>query len=187
MGNAIRHVQKAAVDAYDLSGVAHLVDVGGAHGQLMAAILLRYPRLTGVVFDLPEVVPGAADVLAAAGVADRAELVGGDYLTAVPAGGDGYVLSHVIHQVNDTDAGRILRNIRDVITAEGRVILVDPVLPEGDTPHAGKFMDITMMALTRGRDRTQREITRILADAGFRHVETIGSAAPSSVVVAVPV
>jgi SAM-dependent methyltransferase len=185
MGNAIRHVQRAALDAYDLSGVRHLVDIGGAHGQLMAAILRRYPSITGVVFDLPEVVRGAAEVLEEAGVADRAELVSGDYFTAVPAGGDAYVLSHVVHQLSDTDAIRVLRNIRDVMAPRGRVILVDPVLPEGDTPHAGKFMDITMMALTRGRDRTEREIVDVLANAGLRHVDTIGSAAPSSVVVAV--
>lgn len=186
MGNAIRHVQSAAVDAYDLSGIRHLVDVGGAHGQLMAAILSRYPDLTGVVFDLPEVVPGAAEVLKAAGVSDRAELVGGDYFTAVPPGGDAYVLSHVIHQLSDTEAVQVLRNIRNVMAPDGRVILVDPVLPEGDTPHAGKFMDITMMALTRGRDRTERETAEVLAAASLRHTDTIGSAAPSSVVVAVP-
>jgi hypothetical protein len=132
------------------------------------------------------VVPGAAEVIKTAGVSDRAELVGGDYFTAVPPGGDAYVLSHVIHQLSDTEAVQVLRNIRDVMAPDGRVILVDPVLPEGDTPHAGKFMDITMMALTRGRDRTEREIAEVLADASLRHMDTIGSAAPSSVVVAVP-
>lgn len=186
MGNAIRHVQLAAVDAYDLSEARRLVDVGGAHGHLVAEILTRYPRLHAVVFDRPEVVPGAAETLAAAGVADRAELVGGDYLVSVPGDGDAYVLSHVVHQVDDADAVTVLRNIRDVMRPDGRVILVDPVLPEGDTPHAGKFMDITMMALTRGRDRTAKEIVEVLAKAGLRHVETIAMSAPSSVVVAVP-
>lgn len=185
MGNAARQVQRAAIDVYDLSGVRCLVDVGGAHGHLVSAILSRYPQMSGVVFDRPEVVPGAAKVLAEAGVADRAELVGGDYLESVPAGADAYVISHVLHQLSDSEAVTVLRNIRSAMDPAGQVVILDPVLPEGDTPHPGKFMDITMMALTAGRDRTEAELGAVLAEAGLRLVETIALAAPSSVAVAV--
>lgn len=184
MGNAARQIQRAVIDAYDLSGVRRLVDVGGAHGHLVAAVLSRYPDMSAVVFDRPEVVPGAAEVVAEAGVSDRVELVGGDYLASVPANGDAYVFSHVVHQMNDADAVTVLRNVREVMDPEGRVILLDPVIPEGDTPHSGKFMDITMMALTRGRERTEAEIVDVLKKAGLRHTNTIALSAPSSVVVA---
>jgi hypothetical protein len=186
MGNAVRQIQAAAIDAYDLSGVRRLIDIGGAHGHLIAAVLARYKDMTGVVFDLPVVVPAAAAVLADAGVSERADLVAGDYFASVPPGGDAYVLSHVVHQLNDADAARVLTNVREAMEPAGQVILVDPVLPEGDAPHPGKFMDITMMALNDGRDRTAAEISVLLGQAGLRHVRTIALNAPSSVVIAVP-
>jgi predicted O-methyltransferase YrrM len=184
MGNAARQIQRPVIDAYDLSGVRRLIDIGGAHGHLVAAILSRYPEMKGVVFDLPNVVPGAADVLTEAGVADRAEMVGGDYLHAVPAHGDAYTISHVLHQVSDAEAVTVLTNIRKVMNPVGRVLVIDPVIPEGDLPHPGKFMDITMLMLTQGRDRTEPELAGLFEEAGLRHVETVALSAPSSVVVA---
>jgi O-methyltransferase domain len=186
MGNAARHTQQAAIEAYDLTGVRKLVDVGGAHGHLLASILTRYPDMAGVVFDQPHVVPGGEQVLHEAGVLDRAELVGGDYLESVPAGGDVYTISHVLHQLSDAEAITVLTNIRRVMSPAGRVLVIDPVIPEGDVPHQGKFMDITMMALSRGRDRTEEEFIEIFGKADLRLTETIGLAAASSVVVAAP-
>jgi hypothetical protein len=184
MGNVARQIQRPVIDAYDLSGVQRLIDIGGAHGHLVAAILSRYPEMKGVVFDLPHVVPGAANVLTEAGVADRAEMVGGDYLRAVPAQGDAYTISHVLHQVSDAEAVTVLTNIRKVMAPVGRVLVIDPVIPEGDLPHPGKFMDITMLMLAQGRDRTEPELVGLLEQAGLRHVETVAPSAPSSVVVA---
>jgi O-methyltransferase domain len=184
MGNAARQMQRPAIDAYDLSDVRRLIDIGGAHGHLVAAVLSRYPEMRGVVFDLPHVVPGAADVLAEAGVADRAELVSGDYLQAVPAQGDAYTVSHVLHQLSDAEAVTVLTNIRKVMAPVSRVLVIDPVIPEGDLPHPGKFMDIRMLMLSRGRDRTEPELTELFERAGLRHVETVAPSAPSSVVVA---
>lgn len=185
MGNQARVVQSAAAETYDLSGVRRLVDIGGAHGHLVAAILRRYPEMRGVVFDLPAVVNGAADVLTEAGVRGRAELVGGDYLESVPEDGDAYVMSHVSHQLSDEDVVTVLSNVRKAMQPSGRVVVIDPVLPEGDTPHLGKFMDITMMTLTHGRDRTEAELAALFREAGLRHVDTVALSAPSSVVVAV--
>lgn len=186
MGNAAGQTQQAAVEAYDLTGARRLVDVGGAHGHLLASILTRYPDMEGVVFDQPHVVPGAEQVLRAAGVLDRAELVGGDYLESVPAAGDVYTISHVLHQVSDAEAITVLTNIRRVMAPAGRVLVIDPVIPEGDVPHPGKFMDITMMALSQGRDRTKEEFVELFEKAGLRLIDTIGLRAASSVVVGVP-
>jgi len=184
MGNATRQIQRPVIDAYDLSDVRRLIDIGGAHGHLVAAILSRYPEMKGVVFDLPDVVPGAADVLAEAGVADRAEMVGGDYLRAVPAQGDAYTISHVLHQLSDAEAVTVLTNIRQVMDPAGRVLVIDPVIPEGDLPHPGKFMDIAMLMLTQGRDRTKAELADLFEQADLQQVETVALSAPSSLVVA---
>jgi hypothetical protein len=186
MGNAAGHTQQHAIEAYDLSGARKLVDIGGAHGHLMAAILTKYPQLRGVVFDQPHVVPGAEEVLRAAGVFDRAELAGGSYYEEVPAGGDVYTISHVLHQLSDAEAITVLTNIRRVIAADGRVVVIDPLIPEGDVPHAGKFMDITMLALSRGRDRTEAEFAEVFGKAGLKLSETVDLESSSSVVVAVP-
>ncbi|MEV5595092.1 methyltransferase [Streptomyces sp. NPDC052496] len=184
MGEIVRHLQSVAVEAYDLSGIRQIVDIGGGHGYLVARILQRYPEMRGVVFDLPEVAPGAVKVLTEAGVVDRAETAAGDYLAAVPAGADAYVISHVVHQLSDAEATTVLKNIREVMDPAGRVVILDPVIPEGDVPHPGKFLDIVMMALTTGRERTEAEFAALFRAAGLRHVETVALSAPSSVIVA---
>lgn len=186
MGNGARQVQRAAVAAYDFSGITRLVDVGGAHGHLLAMILGQYTKMRGVLFDQPHVVSGAGEFLRDTGLADRIEVVGGSYFDAVPSGGDGYMMSHVLHQLSDEEALTVLGNIRDAMTGDGCLMIIDPVLPEGDTPHPGKFMDITMLALTRGRDRTEEELRELLDKAGLRLAETVALEAPSSIVVAKP-
>ncbi|MGV9881173.1 methyltransferase [Streptomyces sp. NPDC003006] len=185
MGEIVSHLQGVAVEAYDLSGIRQIVDIGGGHGYLVARILERYPEMRGVVFDLPPVVSGATEVLTEAGVIDRAETAGGDYLTSVPAGADAYVISHVIHQLSDAEAITVLKNIRAVMDPSGRIVILDPVIPQGDVPHPGKFLDIVMMALTPGRERTEAEFVSLFKAAGLRHAETVALSAPSSVIVAV--
>lgn len=163
-----------------------LVDVGGGHGRLVGSLLQRYPEMTAVVHDLPRVVPDAEAVLAGLGVSDRAECVGGNFLESVPEGGDTYVLSWTIHDWDDDDAVRILRNIRRAMGDSGRLIIIDEVPPEGDTPHFGKFEDIVMLTLLTGHVRTEAEYVDLFERSGFRHKETRPTRAPTSVIVAVP-
>jgi SAM-dependent methyltransferase len=179
-----RQVHSLVLEPYDLSGARRLVDVGGGHGTLVAAMLGRYPELTGVVFDQPAVVEGARRTLAAAGVADRAETVGGSFFDGVPAGGDVYLLSMILHDWDDERSLAILGNIRDAMAPGGRLLVIDPVLPEDDTPHIGKFTDMYMLMHFAGRERTEAEFARLFAAAGLRHVETRHSGAPSSLLVA---
>ncbi|MET8827915.1 methyltransferase [Streptomyces sp. NPDC004610] len=180
-------VNSSVLDIYDLSDARRLVDVGGGHGQLVGALLQRYPQLTGVVYDLPRVVPEARTVLAELGVAERAECVGGDFLLSVPEGADTYVLSWTLHDWDDEDAVTILRNIRRALGDSGRLIVIDEVLPEGDTPHFGKFEDIVMLSLLTGQVRTEAQFATLFEKAGFRHLETLPTRSPTSLVVAVPV
>lgn len=186
MATMARMVNSATLAAHDLSDVQRLVDVGAGKGRLAATLLSRYPQMSAVVFDLPHVVAEAEAVLRDAGVADRAECVGGDFLTSVPAGGDAYVLSWTIHDWNDRDATTILRNIRAAMRDDGRLVVIDEVLPEGDEAHFGKFEDIVMLALLRGRVRTEAEFSALFEAAGFRHKATQATSAPTSVIVAVP-
>jgi len=185
MGSMARQVNSATIEAYDLSEVRHLVDVGGGQGQLVTTVLRRYLDMTAVVFDLPHVAAQAEDVVRRAGLAERVECVGGDFLDAVPAGGDAYVLSWTLHDWDDPAAVQILLNIRAVMADGGRLIVIDEVIPEGDEPHFGKFEDIVMLALLTGRVRTAREFASVFEAAGLRITEIIETPSPTSVIVAV--
>ncbi|WP_416971115.1 methyltransferase [Streptomyces sp. 4F14] len=184
MGKANRQIQLAAVETYDLTGVKTLVAVGGAQGHVLAEILTRYPGMRGVYVDGPRMAPAAEGVLRAAGVLDAVEMVVGDPRESVPAGGDVYLVSHVFQQLDDTDAVKVLTNIRQVMADDSRVLVVNAVIPEGDVPHPTKILDSTMLVLGRNRDRTEAEFDGVLRSAGLRLVETVGRALPSSVVVA---
>ncbi|MBM7773201.1 hypothetical protein JOD54_003405 [Actinokineospora baliensis] len=187
MGNMARMVNSSTLAAHDLSGARRLVDVGGGQGHLVATLLARYPELTAVVFDLPRVIPEAEAVLGAAGVLDRATCVGGDFFESVPTGGDTYLLSWTIHDWDDDDSVRILRNVRTAMADTGsQLLLVDDVLPEGDAPHFGKFEDIVILTLLTGRSRTESEFAALLSRAGFTHVETRPTTAPTSLLIAHP-
>lgn len=161
-----RSTQEAAAVAacYDFGGVRRLVDVGGGRGVLLGAILAAYPELDGVLFDQPEVVAGALDTLPAG-----CRTVGGDFFEEVPAGADCYLLSRVIHDWGDDEAARILTSCRKAVPQDGKVLLVEAVLPERavDQPAAVR-MDLHMLAMFSGRERTEAEYSALLAAAGLR-------------------
>jgi hypothetical protein len=145
-----------------------IVDVGGGQGGLLAAILAANPRLRGVLFDLPHVVAG--QVIGAAGLGERCACVGGDFFASVPAGGDAYVLSNIIHDWGDEAAVRILRNCRAAMNEGGRVLLGEAVLPDEIRPSRAKWMDLEMLVLNvqGARQRTRREYRDLFARAGLR-------------------
>lgn len=181
MGDRARQIGAAALAAYDLSGVRRLVDVGGGQGHLVAAVLDRYPGVEAVVFDRPDVVAGAPAV-----VGGRAEAVGGNFFTAVPPGADCYVLSSVLHDWKDHEAAAILRSVRAAMDPAGRLLVLETVLPEGDEPHLGKLLDVLMLALVGGRERTAREYAVLLDRADLRLERIVPTATPVGVLVAAP-
>ncbi|MCM6776616.1 hydroxyneurosporene methyltransferase [Nocardia sp. CDC159] len=186
MGDLARQIHAAAVATCDLSGVRRLIDVGGGHGHLAATILRRYPEMTAVVYDRPHVIADAPAVVAAAGVADRIELIGGDFFASVPPGGDAYLLSMILHDWDDARAHRILTAIRAAIPATGRLLVIDAVLPEHNCEHDGILRDIIMLALHPGRERTLAEFSALLRRAGFQHTHTSALAASTGLLVAIP-
>jgi predicted O-methyltransferase YrrM/DNA-binding transcriptional ArsR family regulator len=186
MGDASRHLHAATLDAYDLSHVGKLVDVGGGHGYLAAELLRRYPALRATVFDQPDVVKHAPQVLAGAGVADRARVAGGDFFASVPAGADAYLMSMVLHDWDDTQSIAILKNVRRAMGAGGELLVVDAILPEGDVPHPGKLNDLVMLTLHPGQERTRAEFADLFERAGLSLRETREMASSTGLLVAVP-
>jgi hypothetical protein len=178
---SISGTENAAVArAYPFGDLSLLVDVGGAHGHLLATVLARHKRLRGVLFDQPQVVEGAArsGFIGAAAVRARCEAVGGDFFEGVPAGADGYVMKYVLHDWDDERCVRILSNCRMAMASGGRVLAVDHVIPPGNGADWGKLLDINMMVIPCGRERTREEFRALFAEAGLRLRRVIPTACP---------
>jgi O-methyltransferase domain/Dimerisation domain len=177
---------RAMLDAYDLSGVATLADVGGGLGTNLTAALGRYPAMRGLLFDQPQVVERARPRLEAAGVAGRCAVEGGDFFEAAPRGADAYLLGHILHDWDDAKAGVILDNLRRAMPAGAKLLLLEHVLPEGDGASMGKLLDLHMMAVLGSLERTEAEYRRLFAAHGLRLTRVVPTAGDVSVVEGVP-
>lgn len=184
-----RHTGDVAPDivaGYDFGQLGTLVDVGGGDGTLLAAILTAVPTLNGVLYDLPAGVAAAPATLRAAGVADRCEVIAGDFFATVPEGGDGYLLKSVIHDWDDEHAVRILGNCR---RAGGRVLVVEPVMPSGPADSDQAFLtisDLNMLVNTGGRERTAEEFRALFTAADLDLVAIHETAASYGVIEGTP-
>jgi hypothetical protein len=187
MSNITAAANEAITSLYDFSQFGTLVDVGGGHGGLITSILKQNPELKGVLFDAPEVIEGARPKIEAAGLADRLETVAGNFFQSVPAGGDAYIMKWIIHDWDDEKSNTILRNCRSQMPANGKLILVDSVVPETNEPHFSKFIDLNMLVMTGGKERTEKEFAQLLADAGFKLLRVIPTDLPTSIIEAEPV
>jgi len=178
------------VEAYDFSPFHLIVDVGGGQGLLLAAILRRNRSAQGVLFDLPHVVDQATEVLDDAGVADRCERIGGDFFRGVPPGGDAYVMKSIIHDWDDKRAGTILRSCRQAMDEEARVLVVDRIIPERLEPtfvdQRATLMDLNMLALSGGRERTEEEFRDLFESADLRLEASLPTPSGLSVIEALP-
>jgi hypothetical protein len=175
----------AVAAAYDFAAFKTVVDVGGATGNMLAAILARHAGPRGVLFDMPHVVGDAPALLRERGVEKRVTIEAGDFFKAVPAGGDAYLLSHVIHDWNEDQCLAILGHCRKAMKPAGRLLIVEMVLPAGDTPHPGKVLDMVMLVVPGGQERTEAEYTSLLSKAGFRLTRVVPTESAVSVVEAV--
>ena len=179
-------IHQAVLEAYDFSPFTHLTDVGGGHGALVTAILNEYPDLRGTVFDQPYVADGARKTFADANLRQRTAAVGGDFFESVPAGADLYTMKFIIHDWDDERSIRILKNIRKGIADNGKLLIFDTVIPEGNAPHFGKFFDLTMLVMTGGRERTEKEFAALLRAGGFHLARVVPTESVLSIVEAVP-
>jgi hypothetical protein len=187
MGNLSALAANELVRVYDVSGVRTVADIGGAHGVLLSAVLRANPAARGILFDLPHVIATAADALAAQALSERCELVSGSFFEAVPDGADLHLLKQIVHDWDDERATQLLRNCHRALAPEGRLLLVEMVIPPDNRPSPAKAMDLNMMVLLGGRERTEEEFRRLFEEAGFRLDRVIPTHSPFSVIEASPV
>lgn len=161
-------VNAAVIPAYDFSGLKKVIDIGGGHGALMAGILKANPSVQGAVFDLPHVTEGSAARMASAGVGDRCDITSGDFFAEVPAGYDAYVMKFIIHDWDDEKSIAIMKNIRRAMADGGRLLLVEQIVSADNAPSFAKFIDVNMLVMTGGRERTEQEFADLFAASGFR-------------------
>lgn len=181
---SISGVENAAIArAFPFGRLRTLVDVGGAHGHLLATILGRHRRLRGVLYDQPQVVAGAASAgfVTASGVAERCTMEGGSFFERVPAGADAYLLKYIIHDWNDAQCEGILSRCREAMAPDGRVLVVEHVITPGNGPEFGKLLDVNMLVGPGGLERTRAEFAALFRRAGLRLRAVHETASPLSI------
>ena len=172
----------AVAAAYDFSAMNTVVDIGGATGNLLAAILGRYASVRGILYDLPHVVRDAPALLQARGVADRVTITSGSFFDGVPSGGDAYLLSHIIHDWTEALCLTILGHCRRAMAPASRVLIIEMVLPSGNAPHPGKMLDMMMLVGPGGQERTEPEYATLLSKAGLRLTKVVPTDSAVSIV-----
>jgi hypothetical protein len=183
---SISGTENAAIArAYPFGKLGTLVDVGGAHGHLLGAILRRHKKLRGVLFDQPQVVAAAAASGFLGDLGGRVERAGGSFFDGVPAGAGGYLMKYILHDWTDDQCVQILGHCRDAMAPDGRVLAAEHVIPKGNGANWGKLLDINMLVLTGGRERTREEFHELFAQAGLRLARVVPTASPLSVLEAV--
>jgi hypothetical protein len=176
----------AVASAYDFSEFGTIVDVGAATGNMLSAILSQYPKPRGILFDLAHVVADAPGLISTRGLTDRIKIENGNFFENVPSGGDVYLLSHIIHDWSEAQCLTILDNCRRAMRPDSRLLIIEMVLPTGDTPHLGKILDIIMLAVPGGQERTEPEYRRLLDEAGYKLTRVVPTESAVSVVEAFP-
>jgi hypothetical protein len=186
MTNFTAIANSGILGSYTFKPSRKVVDVGGGYGQFLASILDQQPEANGVLFDLPTLTSDVVKKGALASYDSRVKISGGDFFESVPAGGDLYLLKFILHDWDDEHSVKILRNVRRAITGDGKLAVVEIVLPPHNEPHIGPLIDLNMMVMTGGNERTENEYRDLLADAGFRLDQVVGTKSPFSVIEASP-
>lgn len=175
------------LNAYNFTGFTKVVDVGGGHGILLASLLQRNPHLSGILYEMPALAAAASELMQQYSVADRCEQVGGDFFASVPEGGDLYILKHIIHDWNDEQCTRILSNCRKSMKQGGKVLVIEMVVPEGNTPSLAKLLDLQMLVCLPGCERTETEYRALFKKGGLSLSRILPMPSPFSIIEAVPI
>lgn len=174
----------AVLEVYDFSSIGTLMDVAGGHGFVLTSILEKYPQMKGILFEMEHVCEGARARIASLECKGRCQVVTGDFFKSIPAGADAIIMKHIIHDWNDEQAITILKNCHQALTGrpKAKVILLEAVLPHGNEPHFGKILDLEMLMMPGGRERTEEEFHTLFAKAGFQLTRIVPNKSPLSVV-----
>jgi hypothetical protein len=183
MADLTAGVKAGAVAGYAVPGGGTIADLGGADGALLHAVLAGDPdpERRAIVFDLPHVIPAARERLAGSGLEDRVDVVAGDFFERVPAA-DAYLLSMILHDWDDEACGVLLRRIAEAASPGARLVSLELVVPPGDAAHLATMIDLTMLGMLTGRERSEREFERLLAASGFVLERVHETPAPVSVI-----
>lgn len=171
----------AILDAYDFSGIELVADIGGGNGSQISGILKRRTSMRGILFDLPHVIERAKGNIESAGLGDRCQLVSGSFFDEVPAGADAYLMRHIIHDWDEEKCLTILRNCHRAMPDTGRLLVVESVIPAGNEPFGGKFLDLVMLLIPGGKERTEDEYRELFAQGGFELTQVVPTATETSV------
>lgn len=172
---------ESMIDAYDFSPFQSVIDVGGGNGLVVSSILRRHQGIKGILFDLPAVAERARAALSESGLDGRCQIVGGNFFSSVTAGADAYVLRHIIHDWDDDDAVTILRNCREAMNPDGKILVVEIPIPQGNDPCFGKWLDL-MMLVVGGRERTVEQYRQLFSRAGLQLNRVVPTASEISVI-----
>lgn len=183
MTNLSSLLAHAVLLAYDFSGITSIVDVGGGEGELLIRILELHPEMTGVVFDVAN---GLGSLRRTMSDAERCSYIAGDFFDSVPEGAEAYILCGVVHDWSDDLAVAILSNCRKAMAKNGRALIVEMIVPKTNSASFSKLLDLNMMVMTAGRERTKSEFHALLDAADFRVSRIIPTMAPQSIIEAVP-
>jgi hypothetical protein len=178
MTNLGRESAQAVATSYDFSKFSTIVDVGGAQGSLISAIVQSYPHLKGILFDLPEVIANVS-------VDDKIQPIAGNFFESVPSSSDVYLMRWIIHDWNDEKSSLILKNCHQAMPDHGKLLLVESIIPPGDEPAPAKFLDLVMLFLTGGRERTEEDYQSLLRSNGFELMRVIPTASMVNIIEAV--
>jgi hypothetical protein len=179
-----RQLAPAILDAYDFSGIDTLMDVAGGHGFILCEILSQYPALKGILFDVPSVVEDPKCAKCLLNVNHRCRTIAGNFFEHIPAGADAYYMQHIIHDWDDEPALKILGHCRQALQGQpkGKLLVVDSVIPEDSSPHFGKLLDLEMLLMPGGRERTEKEFRALFAKAGFEITRVLPTRRSDSVI-----
>jgi hypothetical protein len=175
----------AVLMAYDFTGISSIVDIGGGQGKLLETILQVNPDIRGTVFDTVSTIQRAKQQFGNNAWGRRCSYVTGDFFTSVPQGADAYLLCGVIHDWDDDRAVTILRNCREAMSRSGRVLLVDMIVPDGTSASFSKLLDLNMLVMNGGRERTIAEFRDLLNASGYKLTRTVPTMAPQSLIEAI--
>ncbi len=175
----------AILDAYDFSEIGIVADIGGGNGSQITGILQRHTAMKGILFDMPHVIERAKNRIESAGLSDRCELVAGNFFDAVPEGADAYMMRHIIHDWDDEKSLTILRNCHQAMSPGSKLLVVESVIPPGNEPFGGKFLDLVMLLIPGGKERTEDEYRTLFGEAGFELTRVIPPSTEISIVEAV--
>ena len=172
----------AILNAYDFSGIGVVADIGGGNGSQMTEILKKHNRMKGILFDLPHVIGRAKERIQAAGLLDRCQLVSGSFFEAVPEGADAHILRHIIHDWDDEKCLTILRNCHRAMLPASKLLVIESVIPPGNEPFHGKFLDLHMLLIPGGKERTENEYRALFKRAGFELARIVPTGTEISIV-----